>query len=191
VLNGNVGVIKSSLGELSDQTNEARAFSYLPPSWTLGAALGPIIGGFLADPAKNYPEYFGKSTFFLKYRYALPCFVGAIFPIIGIVVGILFLEEVSRDVNGSVVDLPLTAIFEQSLPNTKRRKSLGDNESGDTQVKQELPGVRSVLTRRVCLTLTNYAMLAFTSISNVGIFPLFLFTSVRLGGLGFSERQVR
>lgn len=96
VLNGNVGVIKSSLGELSDHTNEARAFSYLPPSWTLGAALGPIIGGFLADPAKNYPEYFGKSAFFLKYRYALPCFVGAIFPIIGIVVGVLFLKEVSR-----------------------------------------------------------------------------------------------
>lgn len=95
VLNGNVGVIKSSLGELSDHTNEAQAFRFLPPAWTLGAALGPIIGGFLADPAKNYPEYFGKNAFFLKYRYALPCFVGAVFPIIGIIVGIFFLKEVS------------------------------------------------------------------------------------------------
>jgi MFS family permease len=94
-LNGNVGVIKSSLGELSDHTNEARVFSLLPPSWTIGAALGPILGGFLADPATQYPKYFGNSAFFLKYRYALPCFVSSIFPLIGIVVVALFLKEVS------------------------------------------------------------------------------------------------
>lgn len=50
--------------------------------------------------------------------------------------------------------------------------------------------MRSLLTRRVCFTLTNYAMLAFTSIANAGIFPLFLFTPVHLGGLGFSEAKV-
>lgn len=94
VLNGNVGVIKASLGELSDHTNEARAFVFLPPSWTLGAALGPMIGGFLADPAEQYPKYFGNNAFFLKYRYALPCFVGSIFPVIGIVIGLFFLQEV-------------------------------------------------------------------------------------------------
>lgn len=53
-----------------------------------------MIGGFLADPAEQYPKYFGKSPFFLKYPFALPCFVGALFPIIGIIVGVLFLQEV-------------------------------------------------------------------------------------------------
>lgn len=83
------------LGELSDHTNEARAFAFLPPAWTLGAALGPMIGGFLADPAEQYPKYFGDNAFFLKYRYALPCFVGSIFPVLGIVGALLFLQEVS------------------------------------------------------------------------------------------------
>lgn len=96
MLNGNVGVLKSSLGELTDHTNEARAFSFLPVSWTTGAALGPIFGGFLADPAKHYPKYFGDSPFFRKYKYALPCLVGAIFPLIGILVASLFLKEVGH-----------------------------------------------------------------------------------------------
>lgn len=81
--------------------------------------------------------------------------------------------------------------FVQSLPGTKREKIQSDDESGVTQTEEELPGMRSLLTRRVCLTLTNYAMLAFTSIANAGIFPLFLFTPIHLGGLGFSEAQVR
>lgn len=50
--------------------------------------------------------------------------------------------------------------------------------------------IRAVLTKRVCLALTNYAMLAFTAIAHAGVYPLFLFTPVRFGGLGFSERQV-
>lgn len=85
--------------------------------------------------------------------------------------------------------IPMT-LNEQSLPKTAREKPQIDDESGDTSVPKELPGMRSLLTRRVCFTLTNYAMLAFTSIANAGIFPLFLFTPVHLGGLGFSEAQV-
>jgi hypothetical protein len=50
--------------------------------------------------------------------------------------------------------------------------------------------MRSLLTKRVCLTLTNYGMLAFTSISNAGIFPLFLWSPVHLGGLGLRAAQV-
>lgn len=194
VLNGNVGVIKSSLGELSDHTNEAYAFRYLPPSWTIGAALGPIIGGYLADPAEHYPKYFGKNAFFLKYRYALPCFVGAVFPIIGIIVGILFLKEVSSDLirRMTICGSRLAdGQNQQSLPTTKRVKGQADDESGIPLARVEIPSMRSLLTRRVCLTLTNYAMLAFTSIANAGIFPLFLYTPIHLGGLGFSEAKVR
>ncbi|KAK9900843.1 MFS general substrate transporter [Cystobasidium minutum MCA 4210] len=170
VLNGNVGVIKASLGELSDHTNEARAFVFLPPSWTLGAALGPMIGGFLADPAEQYPKYFGNNAFFLKYRYALPCFVGSIFPVIGIVIGLFFLQE--------------------TLPTAKRVTAQNDAESSSVKAKVAPPSMRSLFTKRVCLTLANYAMLAFTSIANAGIFPVFLYTPVKLGGLGLKPFQM-
>ena len=39
-LNGNVAVIKGTLGELTDETNQARAFSVLPLAWSLGSAIG-------------------------------------------------------------------------------------------------------------------------------------------------------
>lgn len=95
LLNGNVGVLKSSLAELTDHTNEARAFALLPVSWTAGAALGPILGGYLANPAKRYPDLFGDSTFLKQYKYFLPCFTGALFPIIGVISSIIFLKEAS------------------------------------------------------------------------------------------------
>jgi hypothetical protein len=55
---------------------------------------------------------------------------------------------------------------------------------------EAIPGIREIITRRVRRTLVNYAMLAFTSMSIAGILPLFLFTPVHLGGLGFDEAQI-
>jgi hypothetical protein len=70
------------------------------------------------------------------------------------------------------------------------QKKTSDEGEGEV-LREELPDIKSVLTKRVCLTLTNYAMLAFTSISGAGVIPLFMYTPVRLGGIGFTESQVR
>lgn len=53
-----------------------------------------MIGGYLANPATNYPSVFGGIAFFIKFPYALPCIVGAMFPLAGTLAGFLFLEEV-------------------------------------------------------------------------------------------------
>ena len=39
-LNGNVGVVKSMMGELTDETNVARAFAWQPLPWSLGSTFG-------------------------------------------------------------------------------------------------------------------------------------------------------
>ena len=39
-LNGNVGVAKSVIAELSDSTNMAQAFSYIPVNWAIGSTMG-------------------------------------------------------------------------------------------------------------------------------------------------------
>ena len=39
-LNGNIGVIKSIMGELTDETNVARAFAWQPLPWSLGSTFG-------------------------------------------------------------------------------------------------------------------------------------------------------
>ncbi|GAA5906508.1 hypothetical protein JCM6882_004454 [Rhodosporidiobolus microsporus] len=92
-LNGNVAVIKSVMGEITDESNQGRAFSFLPLAWSLGSVIGPLLGGYLSHPATNFPSLFGHSRFFLTYPYALPCLVGALFPLAGAVIGFLFLDE--------------------------------------------------------------------------------------------------
>ncbi|KPV72186.1 uncharacterized protein RHOBADRAFT_56008 [Rhodotorula graminis WP1] len=92
-LNGNVAVIKSVLGEITDESNQGRAFSFLPLAWSLGSVIGPLLGGYLSHPADNFPALFGGSAFLRANPYALPCFIGALFPFLGAVVGFFFLDE--------------------------------------------------------------------------------------------------
>ncbi|GAA5829858.1 hypothetical protein JCM11251_007909 [Rhodosporidiobolus azoricus] len=92
-LNGNVAVIKSVMGEITDESNQGRAFSFLPLAWSLGSVIGPLLGGYLSHPADSFPSLFGHSIFFRTYPYALPCLVGALFPLAGAVIGFFFLDE--------------------------------------------------------------------------------------------------
>lgn len=41
-LNGNIGVIKSIMGEMTDETNVARAFAWQPLPWSTGATIGCV-----------------------------------------------------------------------------------------------------------------------------------------------------
>jgi len=47
-LNGNIGVLKCVLAEISDETNMARAFATVPLSWAIGSTVG-YVSSLLAD----------------------------------------------------------------------------------------------------------------------------------------------
>jgi hypothetical protein len=47
-LNGNIGVMKSMLAEIADETNMAQAFAILPLSWAIGGAAG-YVNSLLVD----------------------------------------------------------------------------------------------------------------------------------------------
>ena len=47
IVNGNQGVISTCLGEITDRSNQSRAFTYLPVIYGLGGITGPIVGGLL------------------------------------------------------------------------------------------------------------------------------------------------
>ncbi|KAF7327420.1 Major facilitator superfamily multidrug-resistance DHA1 sub-family [Mycena kentingensis (nom. inval.)] len=61
-LNGNIGIIKSMIAEMTDATNIAAAYAYMPLAWSTGSILGPMIGGFLAHPTESFPGLFGGET---------------------------------------------------------------------------------------------------------------------------------
>ncbi|KAI9355683.1 major facilitator superfamily domain-containing protein [Zopfochytrium polystomum] len=92
-LNGNVGVAKSLLGEITDATNQTKAFSLFGLMWSIGMICGPILGGFLANPATTYPGLFGGCPFLRANPYFLPCLLSASISMIGFTVGFFYLEE--------------------------------------------------------------------------------------------------
>lgn len=112
-LNGNVGIMKSVMAELTDESNLARAYAYQPIAWSTGGTLGcvlhscipsrhltedfarrPLIGGTLSRPADRFPWLFGRSTFLKEYPYFLPCAIPATFSATAWLVTFCFLKEV-------------------------------------------------------------------------------------------------
>ena len=53
---------------------------------------GPVLGGFLSHPAKNF-SVFQESHLFTTYPYLLPCIISAMISFIGFVIGFFYLPE--------------------------------------------------------------------------------------------------
>ncbi|KAF3925350.1 hypothetical protein ABW20_dc0109636 [Dactylellina cionopaga] len=94
LLNGNIGILRTVVAELVPEKElQPQAFSLLPLTWSIGSIVGPMIGGFLSEPAKNYPTVFPKEGFFGRYPFALPNLFTAGILFCAFVFGTLFLEE--------------------------------------------------------------------------------------------------
>ena len=52
-LNGNIGVSKTYMSEITDDTNNARGMALFAVVGGVGRTIGPMIGGFLSEPAKK------------------------------------------------------------------------------------------------------------------------------------------
>ena len=59
----------------------------------MGQVVGQPIGGFLAHPERHWPKVFA-GTFWAKYPFSLPCFVGAGFALSAVAYAAIVLEEV-------------------------------------------------------------------------------------------------
>ncbi|PSK33639.1 hypothetical protein B9Z65_7526 [Elsinoe australis] len=98
LLNGNIGVINTTVAEVvTQEAHQSRAFSIMPGIWCIGSIVGAGLGGTLADPIRNYPEYFAPHGIFQRYPYLLPNLVCCAVVILSMIVGLLFLEETHED----------------------------------------------------------------------------------------------
>ncbi|KZZ95850.1 Major facilitator superfamily domain, general substrate transporter [Moelleriella libera RCEF 2490] len=75
------------------QQQQALAFSWFAFAGNVGILLGPIVGGALAEPALQYPRFFGRSRFLAAYPYALPGFAVAAVSASAAIVALVYLEE--------------------------------------------------------------------------------------------------
>ncbi|GAA5977557.1 hypothetical protein JCM11641_006863 [Rhodosporidiobolus odoratus] len=75
LFNGAVGVARSAVNDITDESNRSSAYTILGLVWGLGGIVGSILGGVLEHPVSKYPAYFGESELFATYPYLLPCLV--------------------------------------------------------------------------------------------------------------------
>ncbi|KAF4472753.1 MFS multidrug transporter [Fusarium albosuccineum] len=94
LLNGNIGVLQTTVAELvTVKEQQPRAYTIMPMVWCIGSIIGPMIGGALARPCISYPEIFARGTIWDRYPYLLPNLFSAATVFVGVVIGLLFLDE--------------------------------------------------------------------------------------------------
>ncbi|OAX38190.1 MFS transporter [Rhizopogon vinicolor AM-OR11-026] len=174
-LNGNIGVMKSMIGELADSTNMAQCFALLTLAWSLGNAVGPVIGGTLEHPDKRFPNVF-RGEFWSQFPYFLPSAVAAAFAMICFLTILFFLNETlprkstqeksTFALNGEALDFP-------------------ENVVEDSPVS-----MRSLFVPSVLIPILNYDCLAILEIATWALQPLFYSTPIELGGLGFDPATI-
>ena len=84
------------LSEVVSEEHTARAFSVVGMSSGLGRTFGPVVGGFLAQPATKYPEVFGNIDFFVRFPYSIPCLIAAFLVLLSCMMGFLWIPETLR-----------------------------------------------------------------------------------------------
>ncbi|KAJ7434859.1 major facilitator superfamily domain-containing protein [Mycena latifolia] len=177
LLNGNLGVVKSAVGDLTDPSNRADAFPYINVLWDVGAAFGPLVGGLLARPQDHFPRLF-SGIFWSRFPYFLPCLA---------VAGILFLTC-----------FVVWALFEETVPCKERSSGIMGDVSGVNVRIPDVPSpvkcgplpIRELLTFPVILTISNFASFIFLVVGIAVLIPLLLAMPPEIGGLGLSPAKI-
>jgi MFS family permease len=88
LVNGNQGVVSTCLGEITDRSNQSKAFVYLPVIYGIGGITGPALGGMLVF--QEIPFKKGQRN---PYPYLLPNIFSASILVVDLVLTAFFLEE--------------------------------------------------------------------------------------------------
>ncbi|KAL2135738.1 hypothetical protein VTI74DRAFT_7108 [Chaetomium olivicolor] len=116
LLNGNIGVIQTMVGELvTKPEHEPRAYSIMPFVWSVGTIIGPMIGGLFADPHESYPHLVPKGSLFDRFPYLLPNLICAGMLLMSILLGYFLLEETHPDMQPRVL-LPDDTFLSENTP---------------------------------------------------------------------------
>jgi hypothetical protein len=153
-------------GEITDETNEARAFSLFPICLNTGIIIASFIGGTFANTRGTA---IGRAIpLFETYPYAFPMILSSVFPLISGLLAFFFLEETLP-----VKIAPVEGEEDVSSEVTKN----------DTSFKQ-------LLTRHISLIIFSFGILSLFGIGTSALLPLFCFTPVVHGGLGFNAKTI-
>ena len=199
LVNGNQGVVSTCLGEITDRSNQSKAFVYLPVIYGLGGITGPIVGGLLV-PRQTH---FSKEN---PYPYLPPNLLSAGVLLIDLILTMIFLEEsLDQAKNLPPLGKRMRSLFSwawqfssSSRPSyTRLGQSDGetdrylngaldgadDDSADDSGSEHSMPHLipdhgttltrREVLHRDTILLLASYLIFQLSNISYNSLYPIF------------------
>ncbi|KAL1745896.1 major facilitator superfamily domain-containing protein [Schizophyllum fasciatum] len=180
-MNGNVAIVKSMMAEITDETNQARAYSLMPVAWALGATVGPLLGGYLSHPVERYPTWFGDSAFLATYPYFLPCFLASLVNLLVIIIGIQPPPEAPMPSSGT-----LTPVNESAGPiDPTNQMPCADASVVDSESQEPAPVKPSIFTDQIVRVLSISFFMFLLNSSYQALIPLFCYSPYEAGGIGF------
>lgn len=179
LLNGNAAVVPTALGEVTDRTNQSRAFTWLPIIYSLGSITGPALGGLLVGTV-------GAD----KYPFLGPNLMSAGFLFVAVVVlAIWFRETLEKDQEEDASDY--TTMFNKARTLLagclgRNNKSSHENNEGDALLGQDgdatsakdvasdqKSAFRQLANRTTLILLCTYLVFQLTNISFNSLYPIF------------------
>lgn len=189
LLNGNIGVIQTMVGELvSKPEHEPRAYSVMPFVWSIGTIIGPCIGGTFADPHASWPSLFPEGGIFHKLPYLLPNLLCAALLACSIVLGFILLEETHPDKQPRV-SLPADTYVSEETPlmgtsdalkrpavdlRAETYGTLTDNhEPEEDTIVREKPSVERIWNKRIINLIIALSIFTYHSMTFDHLMPIF------------------
>lgn len=187
LLNGNIGVIQTMVGELVKKPeHEPRAYSVMPFVWSIGTIIGPCIGGTFADPYTSWPNAFPKGGVFERFPYLLPNLICALLLGVSIILGFLLLEETHPDMQPRVL-LPADTYVSEETPLIEtsdamkrpavdlRSETYGAiNVNDDTEeITREKTSPQSIFNKRIVHLVIALCIFTYHSMTYDHLMPIF------------------
>ncbi|KAF9048880.1 major facilitator superfamily domain-containing protein [Panaeolus papilionaceus] len=172
LFSGNNSVERSVVGEITDSTNRSRAISLVYLCYSIGSAIGNLLGGTLVHPSTRFPKHF-DSHFWIDHPYFLPGMICSSILIIPFIIIALFFKEKC-----------LNAL------QTNRRQILSIASDGSCIDSNEPAALGDLFIYPVLFSISNYVIAVSLDACFWALFPLFLTIPVNIGGLGLEPFKI-
>uniref|UniRef100_A0A1J3CIH8 Protein ZINC INDUCED FACILITATOR-LIKE 1 n=1 Tax=Noccaea caerulescens TaxID=107243 RepID=A0A1J3CIH8_NOCCA len=176
--NGLLGPIKAYAMETFRDEYQSLALSAVSTAWGIGLIIGPAIGGFLAQPAKQYPSVFSEESIFGKFPYFLPCLAISAFALFVTIISLripetLHYHEIDDDDHESFD-------AHKVLPHDPESHKVAERNEKSSLLKN-WPLVSSIIV---------YCVFSLHDMAYTEIFSLWANSPRKYGGLGYSSADV-
>uniref|UniRef100_M8CIC3 Putative membrane protein n=1 Tax=Aegilops tauschii TaxID=37682 RepID=M8CIC3_AEGTA len=183
LLCGILGPIKAYASEVCRKEHQALGISLVTSSRAIALVIGPAIGGFLAQPAKKYPNLFSEESIFGRFPYFLPCFVISVLAA-GACLACIWLPETLHMYHDDKVE----AIEEMEA-------QVADSTSEDRKAKQSgscrMASTKNLLKNwQLMSAITLYCVFSLHDTAYLEIFSLWAVSSRKYRGLSFTSQEV-